>query len=248
MLIFICDDNRQDLEVMRMHLAKAAAGLSADVKIAAYSSGKMLLKAVEDGANPVLALLDIYMDDMNGIAVGRALRALQPDVFLAYLTSSRDFAVDAFEMDALHYMVKPVTSDMFHTLLMRLTDRMERFTRVLDLPVGRGEHARFPLAKIRHITSKSRGVEIGVQGRSNTWLPCLFREVEARLSDEPDFLLLSRGCMINLNSVQRIDYDVCHLKNGEIFPISRRERAKVQSRYSDFLFCRMNTMEREKND
>lgn len=245
MLIFICDDNQQERKDLQELLAKAVADLSVDIEIAGYSSGEVLLKAVKDGAKPVLAVLDIYMEGMNGIEVGRSLRNILPDVFLAFLTASRDFAVDAFEIDALHYMVKPVTVDMFYTLLKRLSVRLERSIQMLKLPIGRGEWVQFPTAKISKIISKNRGVEISVQGRSSTWLPCLFREAEARLLDEPDFLHLARGCMVNLNSIQRIDYDLCYLKNGESLLISRRERSKVQNRYSDFLFRKMNGEKQE---
>lgn len=173
MLIFICDDDRQELKAMEAHLAKAAAELSADVEIAAYTSGESLVKAVEEGACPALAVLDIYMEGMNGVETGCSLRRLHPDVFVAFLTASRDFAVDAFELDALHYMVKPVTTDMFCALLTRLMARMNRSVQVLELPIGRGEKVRFPIEKINRIISKNRGVEISVQGRSSTWLPCL---------------------------------------------------------------------------
>lgn len=240
MLIFICDDSQQERAALQKLFLKTASDLSVDIEISVYSSGKALLKAVEDGIHPVLAVLDIYMEGMNGIETGRSLRAVLPEVFLVFLTASRDFAVDAFEMDALHYMVKPVTEDMLRTLFKRLASRLEKTIRILELPIGRGRQIQLPIAKISQITSKSRGIEICVQGRSSTWLPCLFREAEARLLDEPDFLLLSRGCMVNLNSIQKIDYDLCYLKNGDTLRISRRERSKVQSRYSDFLFCKMN--------
>lgn len=75
MLIFICDDEEQDLAAMQACLEKAAADLPADIEISAYSSGKALMKAVEDGAKPELAILDIYIEGINGIEAGRGLRS-----------------------------------------------------------------------------------------------------------------------------------------------------------------------------
>lgn len=244
MMIFICDDEQEELAFYRDCLMKAAAILSAEIKVAAYTSGEILLRAVEEGAQPALVILDIYMEGLNGIEVGYRLRALRPDLPLAFLTTSRDHAVDAFGVEALHYMVKPVTADMFHTLLKRLFARIEKPVRMLELTVWRGEQVQFSMAKIRWIVSKNRGVEIYIQGQNSVWLPCLFREVEARLLDEPEFLLLSRGCIVNLNSIQNIDYDMCYLKSGECLRISRRERTRVQGRYSDFLFSKMNERKR----
>lgn len=245
MLIFICDDEEQDLAAMQACLEKAAADLSVDIEISAYSSGKALMKAVEDGAKPELAILDIYIEGINGIEAGRGLRSVLPGLPLAFLTFSRDFAVDAFDLDALHYMVKPVTADMVYILLRRLLTRMDRNVRVLTLPVRRGEQLRFSMDKICRIISKNRGVELYIQGQSSIWLPCLFREIEAQFLDEPDFVHLGRGCMVNMNSIQKIDHDLCCMKNGESLLISRRERSKVQSRYNDFMFSKMNERKRQ---
>ncbi len=241
MQIYICDDQQAETTALQACLTQAAAELPADCKINAYSSGKALINAVEMGARPSLVILDVYMEGISGIETGRRLRTLLPDLPLAFLTTSREFAVDAFELNALHYIVKPVTVETARTLLARLPVLPGKSDRMLALPV-QGKTAQFSLTEISKIVSKSRGVEIHFFGRSAAWLPCQFQEVEARLSDEPDFLLLSRGCIVNLSSVQGIDVDVCFLKNGEQLPVSRRERLNVHNCYSNFLFRRLGRM------
>lgn len=241
MLIYICDDQQEETTALQTCLTQAAAELPADCKIDAYSSGEALINAVEKGARPSLVILDVYMEGISGIETGRRLRALLPDLPLAFLTTSREFAVDAFALNALHYIVKPVTVETARALLARLPVLPGKSDRMLELPVH-GETVQFSLTEISRIVSKSRGVEIHFLGRSAAWLPCQFQEVEARLSDEPDFLLLSRGCIVNLNSVQGIDVDICFLKDGKQLPVSRRERLNVQRRYSDFLFWRLDRM------
>lgn len=244
MLIYICDDQQEETTALQTCLTQAAAELPANCKINAYSSGEALMNAVEKGARPSLVILDVYMEGMSGIETGRRLRALLPDLPLAFLTSSREFAVDAFELNALHYIVKPVTVETARALLARLPVLPGKSDRMLELPV-QGETVQFSLTEISKIVSKRRGVEIHFLGRSAAWLPCQFQEVEARLSEEPDFLLLSRGCIVNLNNVQGIDVDICFLKTGEQLPVSRRERLNVQNRYSDFLFRRLDRMKGE---
>ncbi|MDE7219920.1 MAG: LytTR family DNA-binding domain-containing protein [Oscillospiraceae bacterium] len=241
MLIYICDDQQEEASVLQLCLTKAAAELSVSCMTKVYCSGEALIDAVENEAAPSLVVLDVYMEGMSGIETGRRLRSLRPDLPLAFLTTSRDFAVDAFELNALHYIVKPVTVEAARALLERLPPRPGSTVKMLELPVQDGT-AQFPLAEINRIISKSRGVEIHITGRSAAWLPCRFREVEVRLSDEPDFLLISRGCIVNLGHVQSIDFDTCCLKNGEQLPVSRRERLNVQNRYSDFLFRRLDRM------
>ena len=240
MLIYICDDQQEEISALQLCLKEAAAELSIGCAIKACSSGEALINMVEKGV-PSLAVLDVYMEGISGIETGRRLRSICPNLPLAFLTTSRDFAVDAFELNALHYIVKPVTAEKVRTLLERLPAHPGSSVRMLELP-DQGGMAQFPTAEISNIISKNRGVEIHILGRSAAWLTCPFREVEAQLSKDMDFLLLSRGCIVNLNYVQGIDFDTCCLKTGEQLPISRRERLNVQRRYSDFLFRRLDQM------
>lgn len=236
----LCDDEKTEREQIQACLEKAAAGLFAGMEVRACPSGESLVKAVEDGARPALALLDIYMEGMDGMETARRLRGLLPGLPLAFLTTSREFAVDAFALEALHYLVKPVTAEKAKELLRRLDVLSEEPRRVLELSSGRGETVRFSLTEISRVESKNRGVALTLRDKRSLWLPCLFRKAEERLSGEPDFFQLGRGCIVNANDIQSLDYDLCVLKSGGSVPVSRRERAAVQSRYNNFLFCKMD--------
>lgn len=239
MLIYICEDQREEASALQTCLAKVSAELFGGCITRAFSSGETLIRAVENGTCPALVVLDIYMAGMSGMETGRRLRELYPDLPLVFLTVSREFAVDAFALNALHYIVKPVTPDTVRALLQRLSPPSEQTARMLELPCY-GKTTRFLLKDISKIISKSRGVEIHIPGRNAAWLPCQFQRAAELLAGEPDFLLLSRGCIVNLNHVQGIDFDICYLKNGEQLPVSRRERSAVQTRYNDFLFRKMD--------
>ncbi len=238
MLIAICDDEQRELEAIEAALTAAAVELSADIEIAAYSSGAALIEAVESGSQPALAVWDIYMGEENGMKTAGVLRGLIPGLPCAFLTTSRDFAVEAFSLDALHYIMKPVTVEKLKELLERFFTHVERPPRCLTLSDQQGER-QVPLEQIRYLLSQDRGIEIYLQtGRK--WFPCLFRQAAERLADEADFVQISRSCIVNLNEVLHLGNADCHLKNGEALPISRRERQTVLTRYNDFAFRGMN--------
>ena len=121
MLIAICDDETWELEAIKTALTTAALELSAGIEIAAYPSGLALAEAVRDGLRPALAVLDIYMGQENGVETAGVLRRLLPGLPCAFLTTSRDFAVEAFSLDALHYIMKPVTVEKLKELLKRFS-------------------------------------------------------------------------------------------------------------------------------
>lgn len=240
MLIYICDNEKEEINSLRACLLSAASSLDTGIRVAAFPSGEKLIEAVEAGGQPALAVLDIYMDGMDGIATARRLRELLPGLPVAFLTASREFAVEAFALDALHYIVKPVTDEDACTLLRRLAQRPGRPAASLRLPTRQGSTVTIAAGDIIRIISKSRGVEISLQGRGTVWFACQFWKVAEQLSADQDFLLLGRGCLVNLPCVERIDVDTCYLKDGECLPVSRRERITVKNRFNDFLFRQLD--------
>lgn len=247
MLCAICDDEPLELAEVKELFSQALKELYRDdIKIAVYFSGESLLKAVQNGAQPDLAILDIYMTGQDGIETARCLREFLPKVSVAFLTTSREHAVDAFELDALHYLVKPVTLDKIRTLLDRFLSRnlqTAQVSPVLTFTCGQ-EKRRFPINQIRYITSRDRGILLYLtEQKRSYWLSCPFRQAIERLAGNPDFLQISRSCIINLNAVLYIGRENCHMKDGACLSISRRERQTVQNCYNDFLFRKMNQIE-----
>lgn len=240
MRIAICDDEQRELEEIGRVFSAAAQAMSVELTIRAYSSGQALVDAAQGGLRPGLALLDIYMGELGGLETARRLRRILPELPLAFLTTSRDFAVDAFELDALHYILKPVTVEKARTLLERLFAQTGRPHACLELTDRRKEY-RFPLESLQYVMSRDKGVEIHLENSpQHSWVACPFREVLEQLGEGPDFLQISRGCVVHLGAVRYIGHGDCHMKNGECLPISRREQREVQNRYQDYLFRKMN--------
>lgn len=238
MLIAICDDERRELERLTAVLTDAGEALDLPVRVAAYASGEDLSAAVEAGERPDMAILDVYLAGISGVETARRLRRTLPQLPLAFLTASRDFALDAFAVDALHYLIKPVTGEGAEELLRRLLSRRGMAARSLALS-NRKERRRYPLGRLRYLLSRDKGVELYLSG-GREWFPCAFRQAAEQLSGQPDFLQISRGCIVNLNDVLYLGRTSFHMKEGESLPVSRRERPAVQERYNDFLFRRMD--------
>ena len=58
-----------------------------------------------------IAFLDIIMDDSDGISLAMEIKRMQPDCKIVFISSSRDFALEAFQVYASGYLLKPVTKD-----------------------------------------------------------------------------------------------------------------------------------------
>lgn len=70
-----------------------------------------------------VVLLDIQMPGIQGVDLAARLRRLHPHVRIVFTTAYSDYAIAAFEMDAMDYLLKPFTKERLHLALARFTER-----------------------------------------------------------------------------------------------------------------------------
>lgn len=85
----------------------------------AYNNAADLIEYMS--ANPVdIAFLDIIMEDSDGITLAMEIKRLQPHCKIIFISSSRDFALEAFQVYASGYLLKPVTRDEIINVLSNI--------------------------------------------------------------------------------------------------------------------------------
>lgn len=236
--IGVCDDRSNDIGELRDAMSRVTGELSIDTRVDYYQSGEELLEAVRSGERYGLLVLDIYMSGMDGVETARRARELMPEVQLAFLTMSREFAADAFELNAIHYVIKPVTEEKLRVLFERYFERTRVPVKLFGIQAGTREY-QFPLHRIEKIQSSNKGVAVYLDGESEPHrVPATFISVEQQLEGEP-FLRISRGLLVNMDYILSMDRYVCRLKDGTEALVSRRERSDIRRKYYDYLFGKL---------
>ena len=114
MKIALCDDEKsyhgKILELIGQY-RETKPGCT--LLMSSFYSGKDLLNHVDEYGGFDLYILDCIMPGMDGIELGAALRRRDDHGMLIYLTSSPDFALDSYRVDAFDYLLKPVDKELF---------------------------------------------------------------------------------------------------------------------------------------
>ena len=160
---------------------------------------------------PDLILLDIGMADVDGLEVARTLqRTSSPAV--VFTTAFSNFAVDAFEIAAVDYLLKPVEADRLELAAERAQTRLrstpttERAERASELWVPhRGVLTRLALADVTRFTAERDFVRIHALGRSYL-LHGTMSGIERRL-DPVDFLRTHRSEIVRRSVVTGLSRD-----------------------------------------
>ena len=244
--VLIADDERP----ARSFLAGILRSFE-DVEIVGEASNGV--EAVEqiEARRPDLALLDLQMPEIDGLGVVRLLRKTRTPL-IAFITAYDQYAVRAFEMNAVDYVLKPVDAARLRQTIERARERLEREdyrdeetervrkaaddyeTASLQLlqriPVRRRDAIiLLSVDEISSVTAEGELLHIKTKEGENHTICYRLRDLAARL-EPTQFIRLGRGTLVNVGTILRIipmpggTYTVV-LKNNQEFRVSR-----IQSR------------------
>ncbi|MBV9496668.1 MAG: response regulator transcription factor [Acidobacteria bacterium] len=190
-------------------------------------TGEEVLAAL-DAVRPHVTFLDIRMPGMDGFEV---IRRRTPERMgaVVFLTAYDQFAIRAFEAQALDYLVKPVSEARFAATMQRLTRLLRGDANVPRIPVTTNRGVMLvPLSEIDWIEAAGNYAQLWVGTRSHLVRESL-RELEQRVQGH-GFLRAHRSALVRIACVRAIRAEgdggcVAVLASGANVPISRRQRA-----------------------
>lgn len=126
--IALCDDEEKELDRIEGFLARYQdRKKSMEYRIRRFTDAETLLGQVRKQSYiPDLILLDIFMSGKNGMEAAAEIRKLGFFMPIVFLTTSKDHALYAYEVDAIQYLVKPVEQDRFFHAMDFAMGRMEK--------------------------------------------------------------------------------------------------------------------------
>ncbi len=216
MLISLCDDNISERSYIKSLVLDWSVQSGAYVSVREYPSAEALLFDYDDHC-PDILLLDIEMPGMNGVELAKSLRARAEAVQIVFITGYPDFISEGYEVEALHYLLKPVTREKLYEVLHRAILKISQAERKILVPYDGGETA-LSLREIHYIEAQRQySVIHAASGEYRLKTP--ISELETRLDEY--FLRVQRSFIVNLREVLRIHRTEVILKSGETVPISR---------------------------
>jgi len=117
MRVMLVDDDKAMLIAMRRLLAR----IDGVTLTGSFQSGAEALDWVGSGGAD-LAFVDIQMNGEDGIELAKRMKAVRRRLKVVFVTSHRDFALDAFELGAFDYIVKPVTFERLEQTIRRIAE------------------------------------------------------------------------------------------------------------------------------
>lgn len=225
--LVICDDGELDRSLLQTILQNCLNELGAAIEIVAYASGLALVEDVkEDELDIGLLFLDIEMEDMNGIETAKQLRALNCRAPIVFLTSSKEYAFESYDVKAAGYLLKPFDPDRLKQIIQhtirtelpkRLAIRSDRKYRYLYLD------------EILYIESDKHTVTVHMKDGTVVNATEKLNDIEKRIHNRK-FLRCHQSYLVNMAYVSDVK-DGFIMSDGSKVPMRVRGRKEITDQY-----------------
>ncbi len=229
MKIAICDDEVRGREGIRTLLEKEFS----QAQIKEFDSGMKLLQAVKEDYQPDIVLLDIAMEEMNGMETAVRLREIS-DVILIFVTGVKEQVFQAFDVGAFHYLMKPVDKAKLVNVLQRaMQEAKKRQTSPRYLLVkAAGNHRKIPIEDILYVENNGRKVVLHTRTETLEYYERM-NHLEEVLGE--GFYRSHRGYLVSLSAISGYDNTSITLDQGDRIYLAKQKYGEFVKLYCRFL-------------
>jgi len=236
--IAICDDDISELSNITSIIGEYQ-DLQRDknqIIFTAFHSAVDLIAAMESGQQYGLVLLDILMPFMSGMDAAKEIRQFNQDVKIIFMTSSPEFAVESYSVDAYYYALKPVWKEKLFTLLDKVISASEiQFGKSFLVKSKKGL-TRIYINRLEFAEVIGRTIEYHLKDGTVIEAAGSMQELEKELLSNPGFIKTHRSYIINMEHIDTISQREVIMQSHAAVPLAKTSYRTVKSAYITFAF------------
>ena len=225
--IALCEDERVFSETQEKTCRRILEKLDIIHSISVFDSGEGFFEAFSQGCRFDLIFLDIVMDGMSGMELAKKIRESDRETEIVFITSSREHAIEGYEVGALRYLMKPPDAGELERLIAGIYEDKFRGQYIVLASGARSE--RIAIKDIISLETVGRKVEIVLTDRTLYYSG----KLEGLLSGLPKgrFIRCHQAFALNIDNIRELTRTDAIAVNGKVIPISRPNVKAVQGAF-----------------
>ena len=228
----IVEDDPAAVVVLKEYLTRYEKENAVHFQVDVFTDGMEIVSDYQ----PVyhIIFLDIQLKHMNGMETAEKIRSMDEEAAFIFVTSTIQFAVQGYLVDAVGYVLKPVPWLAFSQILKKAVSRIEKKENrhTLSFEVEGGK-MRVNLSQIYYIESQLHHILVHSEKGDYLTLGPL-KKFEKALEDK-SFVKCHNAYLVNLSHITGIMNNTAVLSNGEKLSISRTRKKLFMDRLTDFV-------------
>lgn len=239
MKITICDDSIKDLlKIEKLLLKYKSLHPNKDFELEKFSDPSRVYQKILEGKLTDIYILDMLMPRRTGIDLGKQIRMSSHESVIIYITASDDYALDAYEVHAVRYLLKPVDEyKLYEALDYALSYTKVKSESMYLIKTQNGLLQR-PYSKIEYIENIGRKQEVHMsdgETLKSLFIRKSFEEETKEAAIRENFLQVHKSFLVNLDYVKQLTSDSIIMESGKQIPVSKAKAARVKREYLLFV-------------
>lgn len=215
--IAVCDDEVIECCNMARKIKDILEEMKIPCIIRQFGSGEKLLQALESFD---VVFLDIIMQDLDGMKTAQILRKRASDKILIFVSSSKEYVFEAYDVEAFQYLLKPVDNRKLKSVLQKAVLKTESRSQEFIIVSRERQKKKLFLDDIYYFEIKGRIIDVhGLKGVFTYYEQ--IGELENKLRNQ-GFFRCHKSYLINLKYVDGYNRQEVILENGEKIVIAKR--------------------------
>lgn len=236
--IALCDDDVRELDIIEDYLTIYQKSKEMDeYRIERFQSAEELLwRITEKEYTPDLLFLDIFMSGKTGIEAAKELRRQECGTSIAFLTTSKEYALEAYGVDAVQYLVKPLTQEkFFHAMDIIVQHKKLELENQIVVKVAGGGIRQMKADDIIYCESQKNYQMLYLEAEECR-VRMTTKELWETLERFAQFSKCGRSYILNLNHVVSVEKEEILMDNEGTVYIPRNVSAEFKKVYFSYYF------------
>lgn len=236
--IAICDDTRTELlDVCKIVDEFIATNLyQCNITYLAFQNGTDLLAAINKGQVFDVFILDVVMPLLNGIDLAEEIRATNSVAKIIFLTSTPEYAVASYRVDAFYYLLKPIKKEALLPLLEKASTDIFNVVEKYILVKGRLGLTKVQLNKLQYVEVLGRTIYFYLRSGEIVEGFGALAQFEYELLCNKQFIKPNRSYIVNMDYIKNLAPDGINTVTDAFIPVSRNMYKEIKQTYIRYCF------------
>ncbi len=228
--VALVDDDAAYRRTLKEHLNRYAQEHNAVFRIQEFTDGDEIAEDYNAGYDVIF--MDVVMNYMDGVKAAEHIRSMDAEVIIIFISNEPRFAWKGYGVEALDYLIKPVTYQDFTLRMSRAMERLRRRSpKYFTIPV-KGGIQKLNIQELYYVEVQDHDLVFHTPS-GNFSSKGTLSEIEQRL-DMGSFFRCNKCYLINLGQVQSIQgCDV--VVGGDWLQVSRAKKKALMDALNDYL-------------
>lgn len=225
---YIIDDEEHCIKALEGYIHK----MPELVLLKSFTNPLLALEEIRLGVQPDIVFLDVNMPELSGLSIADLL---PKHISIVFSTGHPKYALNAFEKDAVDFLLKPYSFDTFVKTVTKIRNRRDlnapaQLTKspiksIFINPGIKGAVVQVVLSEILYIEAKDHLIEIHLQTETLTSKVGL-QEFHDQLAND-SFIRIHRSFVVNIDQIKSIENNNINFKTGKKAPLSATYRHEL---------------------